>query len=458
MFQQFLKAVFVLLLPLSASAQGDYHQPVTRQTSGGRVYTTLSPAQLQQSLDTLFARGNGAPSGSSTQNWNDVLSNGSNPGMDIDFNAYDITELGSLTSTGTLAADSLTLNKDADITGRLSVTNVVSFGDSLSVSGYVTLADSLEVVEAVMVGQTLQVTGITSLGDSLHVIGNVDFDALFHVDGAATFGSTLTVSGESTLNDSLHVNGGADIAGTLTVDSLSVTDVINGQVSSLGNHTTDDLAQGTTNLFMTSSERELIQAMAHAIDSLLCTPVEHQGVVYEVILIGEQCWFAENLRCELYADGTSIQNVTNISAWSNLSTGAQCVYSNDVNDIETSGLLYNWYAVEDERGLCPSGWHLPTDAEWTVLTDHLGGEGEAGDKMKHSPPAWDGSNSSGFSGLPVGYRNFLGYFNHEGIYGYWWSTTPFNNNAMGRRLSESDGVVRNDYHRKSGFSVRCVRD
>jgi len=460
MFYRFLKTAFVLLLPLSASAQGDYQQPVTRQTSGGRVYTTLSSAQLQQSLDTLFARVNESPSGSSDQSWSSILSNGSNPGMDIDFNAYDITGLGSLTSTGTLAADSLTLNKDADITGRLSVTNVASFGDSLSVSGYVTLADSLEVVKAVMVGQTLQVTGITALGDSLHVIGNVDFDALFHVDGAATFGSTLTVSGESTLNDSLHVNSGAEIAGTLTVDSLSVTDVINGQVSSLGNHTTDDLAQGSTNLYITPAERDLIEAMAHAIDSLSCTWLKYQGVMYELILIGDQCWFAENLRSELYTDGTAISNVTDPDEWSDLSTGAICVY--DENSIATYGAFYNWYAVDDSRGLCPSGWHVPADAEWTALTDRLGGESVAGGKMKSSAsdnPAWNGSNSSGFSGLPGGGRNEYGNFGGIDSFGYWWSSSPNLSSAWSRGLHYLfDDIFRSNADQRSGFSVRCVRD
>jgi len=457
-------ASFFLFLSLSSWAQEEYQQPVTTDTSAGRLYTTINPDLLQQSLDTLFARVNQSP-GSSTPSWSTILSNGSNPGMDIDFNAYDITGLGGLTSTGTLEADSLTLNKDADITGRLSVTNVAAFGDSLSVSGYVTLGDSLEVVKAVMVGQTLQVTGITSLGDSLHVIGNVDFDALFHVDGAATFGSTLTVTGESILNDSLKVNSGANIAGTLMADSLSVMDVINGQVRSFGNHTTDDLAQGTTNLYMTSNERDLIAAMAHAIDSLSCTWLEYQDVMYELILIGDQCWFAENLRSTKYNNDAVIPSSLENDAWETTTDGAMTIYdeggANEAKNLATYGRLYNWYAVNTGK-LCPLGWHVPSDEEWTTLTDYLGGEGTAGSKMKSSAsdtPAWNGTNSSGFSGLPGGWRYDDGAFDYVGDLGLWWSSSPDVSYAWFRELnSYNDSVDRSSDYQRVGFSVRCVRD
>ena len=136
-------------------------------------------------------------------------------------------------------------------------------------------------------------------------------------------------------------------------------------------------------------------------------PHSYQGYDYSTVLIGDQCWFAENLRNENYENGDAIPSNLGESEWANTSSGAVAVYNEDASLLEFYGRLYNWYAVDDARGLCPSGWHVPTDGEWTVLTDHLGGESVAGGQMKttYGWVAGNGTNSSGFSGLPGGYRN-----------------------------------------------------
>ena len=151
-------------------------------------------------------------------------------------------------------------------------------------------------------------------------------------------------------------------------------------------------------------------------------PVSYQGYSYSTVQIGDQCWFAENLRNENYENGDAIPSNLSDSEWENTSSGAVAVYgegSSDCNgdspdgdpcdeawSLSEYGRMYNWYAVEDARGLCPSGWHVPTDGEWTILTDHLGGESVAGGQMKTNY-GWandgNGTNSSGFSGLPGGY-------------------------------------------------------
>jgi uncharacterized protein (TIGR02145 family) len=190
--------------------------------------------------------------------------------------------------------------------------------------------------------------------------------------------------------------------------------------------------------------------------------IGYDGYDYSTIEIGDQCWFAENLRSTNYLNGDPIPNVTNGSEWSSLTTGAQCSYDNDDSNISTYGRLYNWYSVDDSRDLCPSGWHVPTDAEWTTLTDFLGGELVAGLKMKSSSsdsPAWNGDNESGFSGLPGGLRLNNGTFSSAGNYGFWWSSSPSSGNAWFRGLnSGSDDVNRGNLTQRSGFSVRCVRD
>ena len=189
------------------------------------------------------------------------------------------------------------------------------------------------------------------------------------------------------------------------------------------------------------------------------------GYTYELVAIGDQCWFAENLRTEHYANGDVIPGELSNSEWSNAddtNLGAQAVCNNDASNLADYGRLYNWYAVDDARSLCPSGWHVPTDQEYTTLTDGLGGTSVAGGKMKSSPedsPSWDGTNTSGFSGLAGGTRYLSGGFDTEGIFGFFWSASASGTNAWYRVLSGgSTEVYRLDNDQRNGFSVRCVRD
>ena len=149
------------------------------------------------------------------------------------------------------------------------------------------------------------------------------------------------------------------------------------------------------------------------------------------------------------------------NAWANLRTGAWCYYENETANGSSYGKLYNWYAVNDPRGLAPKGYHIPSNAEWTKLSDNLGDE--AGTKMKSSS-GWknngNGNNTSGFAGLPGGYRDSSGGFNDVGAYGYWWSSSENDaGDAWSRFLGYDDGSVnRNFNYKQNGFSVRCLRD
>ena len=201
--------------------------------------------------------------------------------------------------------------------------------------------------------------------------------------------------------------------------------------------------------------------------------LEYQGYDYATVLIGEQCWFAENLQSESYENGDAIPSNLSDSEWESTSSGAVAVYNEDASLLETYGRLYNWHAVDDARGLCPSGWHVPTDGEWMTLEMALGmSESDANDtglrgtdqgtQMK-TDYGWggggNGTNSSGFSGLPGGFRFSNGSFNYAGGSGYWWSSSPNGSNAWFRHLLNYDeSVYRDDNDPRSGFSVRCVRD
>ena len=140
-----------------------------------------------------------------------------------------------------------------------------------------------------------------------------------------------------------------------------------------------------------------------------CSSIEFDDYTYSLVEIGDQCWFAENLRTTVYADDSSIPEVTGSSAWSGLSTGARCDYNNDAANVAAYGRLYNWYAVTNAAGLCPNGWHVPTDGEWTALEDYItaqGFNGTEGTALK-STSGWNignGTDNFGFSALPGGYR------------------------------------------------------
>jgi uncharacterized protein (TIGR02145 family) len=201
------------------------------------------------------------------------------------------------------------------------------------------------------------------------------------------------------------------------------------------------------------------------------------GNTYNTVQIGTQCWTKENLRVTKYRDGTIIPldesggttgNGTG-QTWSSRITGARTVYGHNAANLATYGYLYNLYAVADSKGLCPNGWHVPSDSEWTTLTTYLGGESVAGRKMKSiGTTYWNDSNrgatnESGFSALPGGFREDVGSFDDIRYDAYFWSATELDYNdyfAWYRLLYYSDGSVDRLrlYNKQVGISVRCLKD
>ena len=185
------------------------------------------------------------------------------------------------------------------------------------------------------------------------------------------------------------------------------------------------------------------------------------------VKIGKQEWTSKNLNVSTFKNGDAIPEVKTEEAWQKAreeGKPAWCFYDNDPKNGDKYGKLYNWYAVTDPRGLAPKGWHIPSDAEWTKLTDYLGGKDAACNKMK-SKDDWqhngNGSNESGFTGLPGGTRSASSKpFNHFGFNGNWWSSTQFEANfAWARSLDYDGGSVTRFFNDKvAGFSVRCLRD
>ncbi len=198
--------------------------------------------------------------------------------------------------------------------------------------------------------------------------------------------------------------------------------------------------------------------------------IDIDGNAYSTFTIARQVWMAENLRVTHYRNGDQIPNVTESGEWPGLTSGAYCWYDNDQSANQKYGVLYNCYAVTDSDGLCPDGWHVPTDAEWTTLITYLGGSGLAGGRMKAITELWkspntDATNSSDFSGLPAGIRITSsgvnnGKFAEIGSRCDWWSSTEVSSDsALFRSLSYLHSVAyRYSSTKKYGFSVRCLKD
>lgn len=211
-----------------------------------------------------------------------------------------------------------------------------------------------------------------------------------------------------------------------------------------------------------------------SIDTSVTTPksmitvTDIDGNIYHADSIGTQVWMLENLKTTKFNDGTSIPNVTDNASWSILYTPGFSWQNNDITNKATYGALYNWFAVSSGK-LCPAGWHVATDAEWTTLVNYLGGETIAGGKLKEAgisnwkSPNSGGDNLSGFLALPGGYRDYNGVFGPSaglGYSGYFWTSSENTiNDAWYRSLDYADyGVIRLDLYKLNGLSVRCIKD
>jgi uncharacterized protein (TIGR02145 family) len=188
------------------------------------------------------------------------------------------------------------------------------------------------------------------------------------------------------------------------------------------------------------------------------------GNYYNVVKIGDQFWMAENLKTTKYRDGTSLLNVSDSTTWTNMTTDAYCWYKNDsVANSNKYGALYNWYAASNEK-LCPTGWHVPTDLEWTVLEEFLGGSSIAGGRMKTvngwNSPNTGATNSSGFSGISSGNRREDGLFPTVGYIAIWWTSTEFSSTAAKfKHLYYNNSFLNSgNNHKEAGSSVRCIKN
>ena len=278
--------------------------------------------------------------------------------------------------------------------------------------------------------------------------------------------SITAISNESaTSGGNIHADGNATVTGRGVCWSTSSNPTI-----ALSTKTIDGAGIGS----FTSSITGLNDSTTYYVRSYSTnaggTAYGNEVVFTTAILgtIGTQVWTTQNLNVSVYRDGTPIPKVENAATWAS-GYGAYCYYNNDsATYASIYGKLYNWYAVHDSAhgGLAPTGYHIPSDSEWTTLTAYLGGTAVAGGKLKDAgttrwtTPNTGATNSSGFIGLPGGNRYNNGTFYYIGTEGYWWSSTEANTASAWYRIMyySSGNVFRGSSTKASGFSVRCIRD
>ncbi len=292
-------------------------------------------------------------------------------------------------------------------------------------------------------GQTVASTGVTGL------MATLPSGSFANGSGTLTYSISGTPSTSGTANFALNVGG----------QSCTLSTVVNSGGTS-GSSTATCGANNVHNSNLTYGSM-----------------TDQDGNAYKTILIGTQEWMAENLKASHYRNGEMIPLITNTAAWSGLTSPATCWYNNDSAASNCPyGKLYNWFVVSDLRNVCPLGWHIPTDAEWNNLIAFLDPSylptatglqsNTAGGKLKTtgtqfwSSPNSSADNSSGFSGLPGGYRNSTGSFLVAGENGLFWSSSEFNiNNGWYHSMNFTSGnEFRNNIQKRYGLSVRCLRD
>lgn len=301
---------------------------------------------------------------------------------------------------------------------------------------------------------------------------------------------TVTTTTVSNITQTTASGGGnvtSDGGGEVTERGVCWSTSVNPEIT--GSHTTDGSGTGTFAGSLTGlTEGTLYYVRAYATNSAgtaygneisFSTSISDiVGNIYKTVIIGSQMWMAENLKTTKYNNGSDVPNVTINSSWSALSTGAYCWYQNNYATYgSVYGAMYNFYAI-NTGNLCPTGWHVPTDAEWCTLEQYVdptitcnstGDRGlDGGGKLKETgtthwaSPNTGATNSSGFTARPGGFRWADGVFYDIPWIGVFWTSTEYNSTNAWRRWVHSGlaGVTRdfNDSPKRNGNSVRCVKD
>ena len=368
-----------------------------------------------------------------------------------------LTSLSSLTTVGTITSGTWSGTSIAIANGGTGATTTAAARTNLGLDNVDNTSDANKPVSTATqtaLDLKLNSTGNAATATKLAATKNINGVAF---DGSADIIITATADA-GTLT-------GTTLKSTVTGSSLTSVGTI---TSGVWSGTAVAVEKGGTGLTAVGTDGQVLTS-TNAGTLKWTTPTTFTtstAVFLPTIVIGTQQWMEKNLDVMTYRNGDVIPQVTDPTAWLGLTTGAWCYYNNDPANGEIYGKLYNWYAVNDPRGLAPQGWHIPTLDEWTTLGTLLGGNAVAGGKMKTTgttrwmTPNSSATNESGFAGLPGGYRGLSGGFFNVGNNVMWWSATQASSTSARYRnlLASSGSLLGSDANIFYGFSVRCLRD
>lgn len=337
------------------------------------------------------------------------------------------------TGTGTFYSYLTGLTSNTTYYVRAYATNAVgtAYGSN------VTFTTSLPVIPTLTTTDLSAITTNTATSG-----GNISADGFAPITAKGVVWGTVTATTVASATKTIDVTGG--------------TGIFTSNITGLAANTVYYVRAYATNSAGTGYGNEFILKTATG------TMTDGDGNTYYTVTIGSQLWMRDNLKTTRYRDGSFIANITDNTTWGSLITGAYCWYNNDVTNKATYGALYNYYTITDSRVICPTSWHVPTDAEWTTMTTLLGGT-SAYDLRETGTAHWSYSyyetNKTGFTALPGGLRNStIG--QNIGQNGYWWSATETSVTTAWEYYmdSYSSGVFKTGNTKTIGMSVRCVHD
>jgi uncharacterized protein (TIGR02145 family) len=432
------KSMKIIKLALIALSLIIFFGCSTSSDSNGNSPTTIVPVPPTNLITAVF---------STTQinlSWTDNSTN------ETGFKIERKTKTGNYAIVGTVAADALTFSDTSLTPSTTYIYRVYSYNSAGNSSTYSNEA-------SLTTGSPIALPTLTTSIVSAITQTTASSGGSISNDGGAPVtdrGIVWSTSSNPTIALTTKTNDGISL-GTFT-----------SAIKGLTGNTTFYVRAYATNSIGTNYGNEVSFTTTNP-QANIATDID--GNSYDLVTICNQTWLKSNLNVTKYRNGDEIPQVSDAAHWSVLTTGAWCYYAYTSVNGTTFGKLYNWYAVNDPRGLAPAGYHIPSDAEWTTLANCLGGETVAGGKMKETgitnwkSPNTDATNSSGFTGLPGGYNGRLGSPCTGNSFGHWWSSTEDNTlEAWYRPLYYNDGTLYRGNttvaHKSYGFSVRCVKD
>jgi uncharacterized protein (TIGR02145 family) len=413
------------------SAGTGYGNEITFTTSTPAVLPTVSTISASSITITSATSGGNitADGGAAVTTRGVVWSTSSSPTVSLSTKTSNGSGIGSFSSAITGLSPSTTYYVRAFATNSAGT----GYGNEITFTTSSSVVPTVSTISA----SSITITSATSGG-------NITADG-----GAAvtTRGGVWSTSSSPTVSLSTKTSNGSGIGSF----SSAITGLSPNTTYYVRSYATNSVGTGYGNEITFTSSSQLISDM--------------DGNTYNAVSIGTQIWMNENLKTTKYRNGSTIPNIVANSDWQSLTYGAWSYYDNNVSNNAVYGKLYNWYATQGDS-LCPLGWHVPSDAEWTILTTYLGGDKIVGGKLKATgttywvSPNLGATNESGFSSLPAGHRNYLGVFSERGTLSFFWNTTQNSiSDAWVRYIYNTTiDVYRYRNHKTAGASVRCIKN